>query len=187
MKRLPIIIALAGLITSMAMGTAGCSSENTWDDYAEWRTANQTFYNGQLSLTNPDGTPYYTRITPGWYPSSGVLVHWFNDRSLTAGNLQPLVTSTIDDKYIGLLYNAEPIHSSYLQTANGDSIFRTQLTSTIDGWQIAVTQMRVGDSCRVVVPFQQGYQAQATGSIPPYSTLVFDIKLTDIVSYEAAP
>ena len=87
-------------------------------------------------------------------------------------------------KYIGRLYNDVPFDSSFTTTTYGDSIFRTKPSGTITGWQIALTDMRVGDSARVVIPYGQGYQALSTGSIPPYSTLVFDIKLVDIYSYE---
>lgn len=163
---------------------SSCDTEDTWDDYKEWREANQAWLVEQTNLTNPDGTPFYTKISPAWYPQSGVLIHYFNDRSLTAGNLQPLVNSTVDVKYIGRLYNNVAFDSSFTQTANGDSIFRTQPTNTIVGWQIALTDMRVGDSARVIIPFMEAYGTQTSTSIPPFSNLSFDIKLVDIYRYE---
>lgn len=161
-----------------------CNDDSTWDDYQEWREVNQSWLEEQQLLKNADGTPYYTNIAPAWYPKSGVLIHYFNDRALTAGNLQPMITSTVDVKYIGRFYNDAAFDSSYTQTANGDSIFRTQPINTIVGWQIALTDMRVGDSARVVVPFMEAYGVSSTGSIPPFSNLVFDIKLVDIYKYE---
>lgn len=168
----------------LAMTFSGCGDDSTWQQYEEWRQANDEFYYAQVDLKDADGTPFYKQLSPAWYPGSGVLIHYFNDRAKTEGNLSPMVNSTVDVKYIGRLYNDVAFDSSFTQTANGDSIFRTQPSSTIEGWQIALTDMRVGDSCRVVIPYPQGYQAQSTGSIPPYSTLVFDIKLVDIYSYE---
>ncbi len=184
MKSLTYIIFAA--IISVALFTGACESDNTWEIYEEWRQENDNFYNAQAALKNSDGTLFYRQLTPSWYPSSGVLIHYFNDRSKTEGNLSPLVTSTVDVKYIGRLYNDEPFDSSFTLTANGDSIFRFQPTQTITGWQIALSDMRVGDSARVVIPYGQGYEAQTTGSIPPFSTLVFDIKLVDIYRYELA-
>lgn len=184
MKSLTYIIFAT--IIGIALFTGACSDDNTWDLYEEWRLENDDFYNAQAALKNSDGSLFYRQLTPSWYPSSGVLIHYFNDRSKTEGNLSPLVTSTVDVKYIGRLYNDEPFDSSFTNTANGDSIFRFQPTQTITGWQIALTDMRVGDSARVVIPYGQGYEAQTTGSIPPYSTLVFDIKLVDIYRYELA-
>lgn len=184
MKSLTYIIFAA--IISVALFTGACESNNTWELYEEWRLTNDDFYNDQTALKDADGSLFYKQLTPSWYPSSGVLIHYFNDRSKTEGNLSPLVTSTVDVKYIGRLYNDEPFDSSYANTANGDSIFRFQPSQTITGWQIALSDMRVGDSARVVIPYGQGYEAQTTGSIPPYSTLVFDIKLVDIYRYELA-
>ncbi len=113
-----------------------------------------------------------------------MLIHYFNDRAKTEGNLSPLVTSTVDAKYIGRLYNDEPFDSSFTMTTYGDSIYRFRPSDMISGWQIALTDMRVGDSCRVVIPADQGYGVQSTGIILPYSVLVFDIKLTDIYSLQ---
>lgn len=182
MKRLPSLLFILVVLGSMLV--TGCGDDSTWDQYEEWRKTNDNFYLSQLDVKNPDGTPFYTQLKPSWYPTSGVLIHYFNDRSKTAGNLSPMVNSTVDVKYIGRLYNNEPFDSSFTATTYGDSIFRTKPSGTISGWQIALTDMRVGDSARVVIPYGQGYEAQSTGSIPPYSTLIFDIKLVDIYRYE---
>lgn len=84
-------------------------------------------------------------------------------------------------KYIGRLCNDVPFDSSYLQT---DSVFQTRPDKLIQGWTIALLYMRVGDSARVVIPYTLGYGSSSQGIIPPYSTLVFDLKLVDIVDYE---
>ena len=82
------------LAAAAAIAFTACNSENTWDEYEEWREANNEWYQRQLTLTDTDGTPYYTKLAPAWYPTSGVLIHYFNDRAKTEGNLSPLVTST---------------------------------------------------------------------------------------------
>lgn len=180
LRRIPAAIAVT-LLFSLA---AACVGDSDWEKYEDWRTANNDWYQEQLSLTNPDGTKFYTELTPAWYPNSGVLIHYFNDRKLTEGNLSPLENSTVDMIYIGRYYNDVPFDSSYTQTAYGDSIFRTTPADVIDGWQIALNDMRIGDSCRIVVPFQQAYGTSGYNSIPPYSVLQFDMKLVAIPAYE---
>lgn len=179
------ILFFAILLVTTVIAVTSCSDENTWDTYKEWRETNEQFYKEQKQLKNPDNTPFYTELSPNWIPNSGVMIHYFNDRELTAGNLVPLVTSTVDVKYKGWLCNDVAFDSSYTATANGDSIFRTMPSQTIVGWQVALTNMAVGDSVRVVIPWSLAYGTESTGSIPPFSNLVFDIKLVDIYSYES--
>lgn len=178
------IFALPFLFLSAIIAVSSCSDENTWDTYENWRKDNDTYYQSQISLKDAAGGDFYTTLKPNWYPTSGVLIHYFNDRSKTEGNLVPLVTSTVDVKYKGWLYNGEPFDSSYTNTVNGDSIFRCRPTETIVGWQIALTNMAVGDSARVVIPWAAGYGTETSGIILPFSTLIFDIKLVDVVAYE---
>lgn len=163
------------------MVATSCDDNNTWSDYSEWREANNDWLLQQGALLDDDGNAFYTRVVPEWNKSAYVYMHYFNDRTLTEGNLSPMYTSTVSVKYIGRLYNNTPFDSSFTAV---DSLFTTKLGSVISGWTIALENMRVGDSARVIIPYQQGYGATSSGSIPPYSTLQFDIKLVDIPLYE---
>jgi len=181
LRLLPLaFIAVAGLLSS-------CDDDNqtTWEQYKEWRQTNIDFYEEQKYLITPSGENYYNTITAPWNSGAEVLIKYLNDRSKTEGNLSPMLTSTVAVKYIGRLYNGEAFDSSY--SVKPDSVFTTQLTSVISGWTLALQYMRVGDSARVVLPYGQAYGSTGSGAIPPYSTLVFDIKLKDIVDYEEKP
>ncbi len=180
------LIPAAAIIMS-AFTACNKDDEDTWDTYSEWREANEAYYEEQQFSFTPEGKPAYETLTPVWNSSAQILIRYLNDRKLTEGNLSPLLTSTVDVKYIGRLYDGTPFDSSYLQTANGDSIFRTLPSSVIQGWTIALLNMRVGDSARIVVPYSLGYGATSSGSILPYSTLIFDMKLVDIPYYEVRP
>lgn len=181
MKKL--IFLIAGAVLSGVAFTA-CNDDDaksTWDTYAEHREANEKWFAQQEMLTNPDGTPYYTRVSPAWNPGAVVLMHWFNDRSETQGNLVPLITSKVATRYIGRLYDDEPFDSS---TNNTDGLYITRVSAVVEGWQIALLNMRVGDTCQVVFPYQQGYGSTKSGKILPYSALRFNMRLTDIPAYE---
>lgn len=171
---IPVVIAILGIVSS-------CSSDDNWKDYSEWRQTNEDWLVQQAGLIDEDGKAYYQRVVPVWNRGAYVYMHYFNDRSKTQGNLQPMYTSTVSVKYIGRLYNDEPFDSSFLAT---DSLFNTTLGGVIPGWTIALEQMHVGDSVRVLIPYQQAYGTNGSGSIPPYSALQFDIKLVDIPMYE---
>lgn len=181
MKRLPYLLILA-----VAIAVAACNSgdDDVWEEYSDWRETNEAWILEQATLTNADGTPYYEKLVPAWNPQAYVLIHYFNDREDTEDNLSPMLTSTVDVKYYGRLYNDEPFDSSYANTQWGDSIFRTTPSSVIEGWAIALQNMRVGDSCEVVIPYQQAYYTSEYGIIIPFSALKFNLKLVDIPYYE---
>ena len=173
----------------LLLAGAGCKDEikTTWEEYADWREANATWLAEQELRTNPDGTPYYTKIVPDWNPGAFVLIHYFNDRSETEGNLSPLYTSTIDTRYTLYLYNDTRVDSSAYNTDPAPGIFRTRLNNTVQGWAMALTDMRCGDTAQVVLPYGVAYGSQNFGDIPPYSNLRFNIRLVDIPYYEKPP
>lgn len=179
MKSLPklLLIVIVAVIAGCSVG----NDSNTWEEYADWRKANDAWLESKLEQTS-----YYRKVVPNWDPTAFVLIHYFNDRTKTMNNLSALATSTVDVKYHGRLYNDEPFDSSYRQTTYGDSIFRTKANAVIVGWTIALEDMRVGDTCEVIVPYRQAYGANSTTAIPPYSNLVFGIKLVDIPNYETS-
>lgn len=158
--------------------------DNKAEDYKEWMVANNAWLNECRSKVGPDGEKYYTEIVPDYQRGNFVLMHWFNDREATKGNLRPYFTSTVDVKYRLTLYNGEPMDSSFLMTENGDSIYRTKLTEVITGWTVALQQMHVGDSVEVIVPYQIAYGSTGSGRINPFSNLNFHIKLVDIPAWE---
>lgn len=183
MNKLPFIAILIMAIS--ALGISSCSDNNDWDSYMEWQKTNTEWYQAQKNLKNADGTNFYTQLTPDWYTQSGVLIHYFNDRAATAGNLVPMLTSSVKVKYKGELYNGTPFDSSYSEVDSTRTF--TLSDGLIAGWQIALTHMHVGDSCRVIIPYAQGYGTNGSGTISPFSTLSFDIKLVDIPTYEIRP
>lgn len=172
-----LLLAAAGSVIWTSCGDD--EAKSTWEAYAEWRQTNETWVAEQEALRNADGTPYYQKVVPSWNKDIYVLMHWFNDRAETAGNLSPMITSTVTAAYHGRMYNDEPFDSS--------AMFTTQLTGVIEGWQIALMNMRVGDSCKVVIPYIVGYGATGSGAIPPYSALQFNMGLKDVDAYEVRP
>lgn len=167
----------------LALTFISCLDSSEDDQFDQWRTQNIQWLIQQEELTNPDGSPYYEKITAPWDFQGEVLMRWHNDRELTKNNLSPLSNSTVDIKYHGRLITGEPFDSSYLRTNPKDSIYRSQLNKNINGWIIAVSQMHIGDSATIIVPYTQGYGTNGSGKIKPYSNLIFDVKLVDIPGY----
>ncbi len=170
---------MAILLGSVFTACLKTDEEKVADDYAEWREANTAWFNEKAASTE------YTTVTAPWDPNAQVLIHWFNDTTKTKDNLKPKFSSMVDVKYFLRLYDGTAIDSSYLSTSPTDSLFRCRLSSgVIEGWAIAIPKMHIGDSCRVIIPYNLGYGTTSSGDIKPFSTLQFDIKLAGIPKYE---
>ena len=163
MKKLPIFLLICLLI-----GIVACKeTEDYWTQYEQWRETNESWFIEQLGAKDEKGNPIYTKVVPSWDHSIYVLMKYYNDTSLNRDAQSPYQTSTVDVIYKGMLYDGTPFDSSYLRT---DSIYRTQVKQNIKGWIIALEQMKVGDSCRVIIPQTLGYGAQYMSSlILPYN------------------
>ena len=93
--------------------------------------------------------------------------------------------NTVSVNYTGWLYDPSQPDSKGLQfdTSVGLSplVFQLGVGGVIQGFDRGVTGMKVGGARRVIIPPSMGYGATRNNSIPPYSSLVFDIELVEIV------
>jgi peptidylprolyl isomerase len=86
---------------------------------------------------------------------------------------------TISVNYIGTLLNGTKFDSSY----DRGQPFETQIGvgQVIKGWDEGMIGMKVGGKRKLVIPPELGYGATGAGTtIPPNSTLVFEVELMGI-------
>ncbi len=177
MKRLPLIALFIFVLSACKLDPV----RDAWEYYKDWRVENNEWLAKQEALTDANGKAYFQKVTPEFDQSAYVLIHYFNDRASTEGNLTPLISSTVNVKYKLLNCREEAVDSSYLLT---DSIYQQRLSNTVEGFQIALMAMNVGDSCEVIIPYQYGYSNTGNGSILPYTHLRYLLKLKGIEKYE---
>jgi len=91
---------------------------------------------------------------------------------LSSGNgAQPKANGKVQVRYVGRL----PDGSVFDQNQQPQWF---SLDSVIEGWQVALPQMKVGSKWRLVIPSAQAYGAEGAGDlIAPYTPLVFEIEL----------
>ena len=88
---------------------------------------------------------------------------------------------TVTVSYTGWLYDPTKPESKGTQFDSSTNFsFQLGVGRVIAGWDQGVDGMKVGGQRRLVIPPNLGYGSQMVGSIPPNSTLVFDVTLLNV-------
>lgn len=90
---------------------------------------------------------------------------------------KPAATDMVRVHYTGKLLDGTTFDSS---VDRGEPA-QFGVNQVIQGWQEGIQLMPVGSKYKFYIPFELGYGEQGTGPIPPYSTLVFEVELLEIV------
>jgi len=154
MKKITILPFLLLLITIFI-------SSCTEDKYADWKIINNKWlekHKDDAGFKVTDSGLYYKVIHQGEMgkPSISVYNNGYG--------------SYIKAKYIGKLVDG---------TVFDSGVYQGYLSNAIAGWQETLLMMNVGGHYIIYVPSSLGYGDTASGSIPPYSVLQFDIELLD--------
>ena len=101
---------------------------------------------------------------------------------------------TLDGKLAEKGDTIKTIYKAYFINSKKKLILFDQTTSTelgnyvqkedavIAGWEYAMSLIKEGDSAIFIIPSNLAYKNKQVGVIPPYSPLVFELRLVDIVS-----
>ena len=97
---------------------------------------------------------------------------------ITAGTgKSPRATDVVEVNYEGKLIDGTVFDSSY---ERGEPI-EFPLNQVIAGWTEGVQLMKEGGKATLYIPANLGYGAQGVpGTIPPNSTLIFDVELIEV-------
>ena len=88
---------------------------------------------------------------------------------------------TVTVSYTGWLYDPTKPESKGTQfDTSANFSFQLGVGRVIAGWDQGVVGMKVGGQRRLVIPPNLGYGSSMAGTIPPNSTLVFDIMLLNV-------
>ncbi|MCH2058399.1 MAG: FKBP-type peptidyl-prolyl cis-trans isomerase [Thalassotalea sp.] len=91
---------------------------------------------------------------------------------------KPTAASTVRTHYHGTFINGDVFDSSYDRGQPAEF----PVGGVIAGWTEALQLMSVGAKWRLYIPYNLAYGERGSqGTIPPYSALVFDVELLDIL------
>lgn len=91
------------------------------------------------------------------------------------GGKQPITNSVVSCHYLG-----RTIDGKCFDTSLGGYPLAIRLRDLIEGWVIALQQMRVGDKWEIYIPSELGYGSFSQPGIPANSTLIFEIELLGV-------
>ena len=124
------------------------------------RAANEQFFNSK-------------KEEEGVMELNGILYSVIAEGSSTKS---PLPNSVVTAHYRGTLINGREFDNSWKRSY--PEAFR--VSDLIEGFQIALTHMHIGDRWLVYIPWEKGYGKRSSGPIPAFSTLIFEIELISI-------
>ncbi len=178
-----------------------CSEEdNTVEEFPDWQNRNEQYFEQQYRAHA------VSAIIKKWSIDAAaaaemtdcILVDVLEQGSGTAS---PYFNDTVEINYAGRLIPSTSYKSGYefdksfrgtydpattapckLYNSTTGSYYLPMPSTFVSGFATALMHMHRGDHWRVTIPYQLGYGANIQGSIPAYSTLIFDIWLTDFWS-----
>jgi len=157
--------------------------------------SNQKIENPQLNL-KPTVYPLPTQMPATAAPTNAIIT---GQPATTGANMDNVITTadglqmqdltvgtgqevksgdTVTVNYLGTLLDGTKFDSSY----DHNQPFTTQIGvgQVIKGWDEGIVGMKVGGKRKLTIPAALGYGDQPAGSIPPNSTLVFEVELLGV-------
>lgn len=90
---------------------------------------------------------------------------------------QAKATDQVKVRFQGKLVNGEVFD----QSPEGGEPMVVSLKSNMPAWVEALQLMNTGSKIRIVVPPELGFAHQRRGKVPPFSTLIYEIELVEIL------
>lgn len=185
---------ISSFLILLAFVFASCSETSEEDnEFSDWKNRNESYFNGlyeQAKAAVSSGSSEWKVLTK-WSLNDNVATAAANHvvvKVLEAGTGSgcPLFTDSVRVHYRGNLMPSASYPSGYQFDSSwtGDYNIHTAKPTEfclsgqiIDGFATALLNMHIGDRWLVYIPYQLGYGVNGSGTIPGYSTLVFDITL----------
>lgn len=98
--------------------------------------------------------------------------------SVVGTGIEAVAGKTVSVHYTGKLENGTVFDSSVSRGVPFE--FPLGAGMVIEGWELGIAGMKVGGKRTLTIPPELGYGNRDMGSIPPNSTLMFDVELLGV-------
>ncbi|WP_277638679.1 FKBP-type peptidyl-prolyl cis-trans isomerase [Bacteroides graminisolvens] len=192
-------ILLSLLFTQCLLLFTSCDETEEVNKYADWRNRNEAFIDSLKSVYDAKTDPELIQIIP--YAEKNYPIYAKKLKTVTSGET-PLYTDSVYTYYRGMLINeavfgAVTTPRYYTKLYQSLDVFdknfegeepnafesptKFLVNGVVAGWREVLQRMKVGERWEVYIPWQQGYGSSVSGTIPAYSTLIFDVNLVSII------
>ncbi|KAA6330816.1 FKBP-type 22 kDa peptidyl-prolyl cis-trans isomerase [termite gut metagenome] len=194
-KKIYLPVLLLSLFACMYVS---CEATEETGKYDNWQARNEAFIDSLQQVYDAKTDPELLSVVDNRDKSQKI----FYKKRISAGEeaLSPYFTSKVTVFYRGMLINEEvfgkaPVPRYYTTLYNDLDVFDKNFTedspsvfdnpasftvsSVISGWMEVLPWMKIGERWEIYIPWKSAYGSNGSGSIPGYSTLIFDILLED--------
>jgi FKBP-type peptidyl-prolyl cis-trans isomerase FklB len=192
-------ILLSLLFTQCLLLFTSCDETEEVNKYADWRNRNEAFIDSLKRVYDAKTDPELIQIIP--YAEKNYPIYAKKLKTVTSGET-PLYTDSVYTYYRGMLINEAVFGAAttphyYTKLYQSLDVFDKNfegeepnafesptkffVNGVVAGWREVLQRMKVGERWEVYIPWQQGYGSSVSGTIPAYSTLIFDVNLVSII------
>ncbi|KAA6314759.1 FKBP-type 22 kDa peptidyl-prolyl cis-trans isomerase [termite gut metagenome] len=167
------------LLSSFACMYVSCEETEETGKYDNWQARNEAFIDSLQQVYDAKTDPELLSVVDSRDKSQKI----FYKKRIRAEEetLSPYFTSKVTVFYRGMLINEEVFEQNF--TEDIPSEFDTPasfiVSNVINGWIEILQRMKTGERWEVYIPWKSAYGSTGSGSIPGYSTLIFDVLLED--------
>lgn len=201
-------LAFLFVAVTFVLSFSSClNTDNPYDEYNAWYVQNETYFNSKVKAYQDSAGIFPKEFVVDSIPQNqggGVILYKYIAKG--EGTAKPYFNSKVKTYYTGKRLKdgsdayadmitfdttfkitnrpgsnpAVPLTYDEMKLYNSPATF--EVNKVIKGWTYLLQQMVVGDRVRVTIPWYLAYGANASGSIPPFSTLMFDVELVEIIN-----
>lgn len=184
---------VAAMLMAIPLLFTACSETNeTQEEYPDWKNKNQTFWNRLYTETRRHATAGYTswKLLKSYsiedslsVPNTSYIV--VHVKQAGTGSGCPISSDSVSVRYTGQLLPSTSYPAGLVFDTTSPSgttpatsgVAHLAVNGLVDGFATALQHMHIGDTWEVYMPWTLAYGETGSKSIPGFSVLKFEITL----------
>lgn len=173
----------------LALVFASCEETKEASRYDDWKARGENFIDSiaGVAAAQDENTPPAERIYAVLDQANRVSIYYKKDPAYQAtSDKAVLYTDSVVTFYRMTYFNGDKVQENFagINPAPTDKPAGFRVNEVISGWTWALQAMKQGERWTLYIPWESAY-GSGTGpsqDLQPYSTLVYDVMLQEVVS-----